>query len=226
MTSWLRVALDVLLPRACPPCGQPLVPGAPSPLCPACWSALTNATPSGLLAPRAARLLAALDTVRAAGPYQAGHPGNVLARAVQQLKYHGVRTLAAPLGDLLADRYPFGPEALIAPVPLHLARLRARGYNQALLLARALARRRHLRLAPRLLERTRPTAEHATLGAAARRANARGAFRVRAGQSAADETIVLVDDVVTTGATAEACARALRAGGARAVHAYAVGGTS
>ena len=94
-----------------------------------------------------------------------------------------------------------------------------------LLLARGLARRRGLPLAPRLLERTRATSEHAALGAAARRANVRGAFRVQPGCTLAHETVVLIDDVFTTGATASACAEALRAAGARTVHVYTVGRT-
>jgi ComF family protein len=225
MTSWLRVAFDLLLPRACPPCGQALVPGARSPLCPACRAALAQTTPSGVGAAVRASPPAALDSAHAAGPYRPGAPDDVLARAVQQLKYHGARNLAVPLGELLAERYPFTGAMVVVPVPLHVARLRTRGFNQAALLARVLARRRRLRLAPRLLERIRPTVGHATLGAAARRANVRGAFRVRPGHSPAGETIVLVDDVFTTGATADACARALRAAGARAVHAYTVGCT-
>jgi ComF family protein len=152
-------------------------------------------------------------------------PGNVLARSIQHLKYHGARGLAAPLAELLSVQYPFGGDVLVVPVPLHVSRLRARGYNQALLLARGLARRRRLPLAPRLLERIRATAEHAALGAAARHANVRGAFRVRPGCTVTGETVVLVDDVFTTGATAGACAEALRAAGAHTVHVYTVGRT-
>jgi ComF family protein len=151
--------------------------------------------------------------------------GNVLARVVQHLKYRGVRSLAAPLSDLLAARYPFPDDALLAPVPLHPARLRARGYNQALLLARGLARRRGLAIAPRLLARIRSTAEHAHLDAAARHRNVRGAFAVRSGAMLAGRTVVLIDDVLTTGATADACACALRAAGAATVHVFAVGRT-
>jgi ComF family protein len=149
----------------------------------------------------------------------------VLARVVQHLKYRGARSLAAPLAELLAARYPFPADALLAAVPLHPARLRARGYNQALLLARGLARRRGLVLAPRLLARVRPTAEHAHLDAAARHRNVRDAFRVRSGAMLAGRTVVLIDDVLTTGATADACARALRAAGAAPVHVFTVGRT-
>jgi ComF family protein len=162
----------------------------------------------------------------ALGPYRAdlGNP-NVLARTVQCLKYRGHRTLAAPLAALLAARYPFAADALLVPVPLHTARLRSRGFNQALLLARGLARRRSLALAPRLLMRVRPTEEHARLDAEARRRNVRDAFRIRSGTPLAGRSVVLVDDVLTTGATADACARTLRAAGAGRVDVYTVGRT-
>jgi ComF family protein len=167
----------------------------------------------------------AFHSAYALGPYLPEADGNVLARVVQHLKYRGARALAAPLADLMADRYPFPDDALLAPVPLHISRLRARGYNQALLLARGVARRRHLALAPRLLARTRSTAEHAHLDAAARHRNVRGAFAVRPGPSIGGRTIVLIDDVLTTGATADACARALRAAGATRIHVFTVGRT-
>ncbi len=150
----------------------------------------------------------------------------MLARTVQALKYHGDRSLAGPLAELLASHYPFGDDAILCPVPLHATRLRARGFNQALLLARGLARRRGLALAPRLLARVRPTSEHAGLGAEARRNNVRDVFRVRPGPALAGRPVVLVDDVLTTGATADACARALLAAGASRVDVYTVGRTA
>ena len=131
--------------------------------------------------------------------------------------------LAGALGALLAERYPFRPNALLVPVPLHPARLRARGFNQALLLARALGRRRGLPLAPRLLVRTRATDVQARLPAAERRRNLDGAFAVRAPRLCRARSVVRVDDVLTTGATADACARALLAAGAARVDVYTVG---
>jgi len=222
MSSWVRVALDVLLPRTCAPCGRPLDAGAPSPLCRACDAAILGLAAS----PGFRALPPPIASARALGPYVGGQPGNVLARTIQHLKYHGARGLAVPLGEHLAAHHPFPADAVVVPVPLHVSRLRQRGYNQALLLARVLARRRGLPLAPRLLERTRATAEHATLGAAARAANVRGAFRIRAGHGVLPDTVVLIDDVLTTGATVAACAEALRAGGVRTVHVYTVGLTT
>ena len=236
--SSTRLALDCLFPRSCPPCGEPLAPGSVSDLCPTCTAALVPprstlcvrcggavAAPSAVCGACLARPPAFASAV-ALGPYRAG-PGdpNVLARTVQCLKYRGHRTLAAPLAELLAAQYPFAAGALLVPVPLHTARLRSRGFNQALLLARGLARRRSLALAPRLLVRARPTEEHAGLGAEARRRNVRDAFRIRSGPPLAGRSMVLVDDVLTTGATADACARALLAAGAGRVDVYTVGRT-
>jgi len=112
---------------------------------------------------------------------------------------------------------------LIAPVPLHWRRLLTRRYNQALLLARALVRAAppgvEHRLAPDLLRRHRWTGSQAGLRAKERRSNVRQAFEIhpRWAAEVAGKTVLLVEDVLTTGATAEACARVLQRGGARHV---------
>ena len=237
--SWTRLALDCLFPRSCPPCGEALAPGAVSDLCPTCTAALVPPPPpscarcGGAVAAPAAvctgclRRPPAFSRAVALGPYRAdlGSP-NVLARTVQCLKYRGYPTLAAPLAELLAAHYPFAADALLVPVPLHTARLRSRGFNQARLRARGLARRRSLGLAPLLLARVRPTEEHARLDAEARRRNVRDAFRIRSGPPLGGRSVVLVDDVLTTGATADACARPLLAAGAARVDVYTVGRTA
>jgi ComF family protein len=148
---------------------------------------------------------------------------NPLAVAVQRLKYRGRRVLADALGALLASRYPFAPDALLVPVPLHVARLRERGFNQALLLARALARCRGLSVAAQALARRRTTRAQPGLAAAERRANVQGAFTVPRPQVVSGRSVVLIDDVLTSGATADACATALLAAGAVRVDVYTVG---
>jgi ComF family protein len=148
------------------------------------------------------------------------HP---LARAVRALKFRGHRAVARTLGLAMAGIVPGGPHDLVIPVPLHVSRLRERGYNQAALLARALARTAGLALLPGGLVRRRATPAQADLDAGARRTNVRAAFV--ASSRVAGAAVVLVDDVLTTGATADACARALRDAGARGVSVVTVGRT-
>jgi ComF family protein len=159
--------------------------------------------------------------------YRSAHPGlnppAPLAVAIQRLKYARRRALADALGILLAERYPFAPTALLVPVPLHITRLRERGFNQAVLLARRLAAAHGLPVASRALVRTRPTHAQPGLAAAARRTNLAGAFALRPGAVVAGRQVVLVDDVLTTGATADACAAVLAAAGAARVDVYTVG---
>ncbi|GAA0691940.1 ComF family protein [Dyella marensis] len=128
------------------------------------------------------------------------------------------RTLAALWrGEPVPSERP----ALIVPVPLHRSRLRQRGYNQALELARPLAAMLGLALGPDVLVRTRDTSAQTELDRTARRRNVRGAFRLRAGAVLPDH-IALFDDVMTTGATLAECARVLKRAGVRRVDAWAL----
>ena len=127
-------------------------------------------------------------------------------------------TLARVLGRFLAAHCPLPIDHdLVVPVPLHLERLRWRGFNQALSLARALVPRGDARLAPMALVRQRATAAQVGLGEADRRHNIRGAFAVSDRARVRGRRVLLVDDVMTTGATADECAGTLRRAGARQV---------
>ncbi|HJQ75199.1 MAG TPA: ComF family protein [Gaiellaceae bacterium] len=237
MRRWLNVLIDAIFPADCEACGRPLPLGHGSFLCDGCRGGMSP-IPMPLCATCGAPLPVAVGpscsaclrhpprftTARAAALYLPAATGlNPLAVSVQALKYRRRRSLAGALGELLAERYPFAGDAVLVPVPLHPARLRARGFNQAVLLARALARRRGLHVAARLLVRTRATDPQPGLSASARRRNLRGAFALRAGMCLPDRPLVLVDDVLTTGATADACARVLRAAGAPRVDVYTLG---
>ncbi len=143
-----------------------------------------------------------------------------LRDVIHTFKYNNGRGLATPLAQQMAVAWQQGELSadLIAPVPLHAARLAERGYNQSALLARALGPAVGVPVAETLLARQRATLPQVTLGAEARRQNVSGAFVCRG--DVAGRRIVLVDDVCTTGATLEACAAALKASGAGNVWAF------
>lgn len=146
-----------------------------------------------------------------------------IAQAIIELKFHGRLAAAHVVGSLMAARLALRPEPLphvLVPVPLHSARLRHRGYNQALELARAISRRLSVELAPRAALRRQATREQTRLDAVERRRNVRGAFAVSSAV-VRDRHVALLDDVITTGATVAELARATRAAGAARVEVWA-----
>jgi len=146
--------------------------------------------------------------------YSFGAYEGVLRQLIHLFKYARIRPLARPLGEYLAAALPRDQRfELIVPVPLHWRRRLARGFNQAALLAAAVARRYGVAVAP-ALRRRRRTPSQAGLSNAQRRANVAGAFVARRKQDLAGRRVLLVDDVMTTGATASACAAALKRAGA------------
>ncbi len=185
--------------------------------CPRCAVPLTRAVPCG----RCQRHPPSYAATWA--PYLYRPP---LDHLVTAMKFHGklnaARLLGQLLGETLAHRDAALPD-LIVPVPLHRHRLRERGFNQATELGRVVARRLGLPLARDLVRRRRSTAPQTRLDLVARRTNLRGAFTVRA--PLAGERLALLDDVVTTGATAEELARTLLAAGAGSVELWAVART-
>jgi ComF family protein len=140
-----------------------------------------------------------------------------LKMVLQRYKYSRDVSLARPLGALLAERapLPIGDYDVLMPVPLHIDRLRWRGFNQALLLAHRLAG--GVAVDAMSLQRVRPTVPQVELTETERRRNVAGAFRVARPDRVRGRRILLVDDVYTTGATVDECSRALLRAAARAV---------
>ena len=149
--------------------------------------------------------------------YSYGFYEDQLRALIHLFKYGRVQTLAKPLGRLLALALPRDQKFdLIVPMPLHWRKRWQRGFNQSALLASEIGRRSNLPVKD-ALRRVRFTATQAGLTNAKRRLNVSGAFRAREGNALEGKQILLVDDVMTTGATAASCARALKIAGARHV---------
>jgi ComF family protein len=217
LRGWLARSLHALLPARCLLCGGAGVDGLD--LCAACGAALPwNRTacarcglPLPAPEPACGRCLRAPPAFAATfAPWRYAFP---LDRLLPRLKFHGDLAAGALVAGrmLEASRAAPRPQALV-PVPLHRARLRERGYDQALELARPLARGLGLPLRLDLLQRIRATAAQSDLAAAARRRNVRGAFAAGA-RTGVPAHVARVDDLMTTGATLGECARVLRAAG-------------
>jgi ComF family protein len=219
--------LALVFPTRCAACAAAMDHPRSGPLCDGCWGALPRhgsvcgcgmalPSPHAAACARCRRGLSPFARGASLGPYE-----GPLRVVIHELKYRGRRRAAAQLAQRL-DREPrvqdvlAGADALV-PVPLHPRRRRERGFNQAELLAAEVGRRGAVPVCTGTLVRRTDTASQAGLTAARRRANVAGAFAVRRRSRVAGRVIVLVDDVYTTGATARACARALRAAGAAEV---------
>jgi len=209
--------LDLLMPPACAACGR-----SGALLCPGCLGGFrvpSRAADRFLASDAGIAVGDALSLAVAAFAYE-----GPIRRALAALKYTGASRLAPILAraaaPTLRDLLVLTGPATLVPVPLHIERRRARGYNQAELLARGLGQLVATPVADPL-DRARPTTKQHRLNRAARLHNLRDAFAVREGADA-PATVVLVDDIITTTATLEACASVLRAAGCVAVYGFAL----
>ena len=215
----LSALLDLVLPRVCVVCGRPLIPQERH-LCLECLSDLpeTRYAPLGHN-PMADRFNAKIQVdeyepyAYAAALYHY-RADSGYKKISQALKYHrdfGTgRWAAGLLGERLAASPLYADVDLVVPVPLHWTRRWERGYNQAAVIAREVARVLGAACAERLLRRCRRTRSQTHLHGEAKAANVVDAFALRSNQVPAAHHILLVDDVFTTGATLAACHRALR----------------
>ena len=226
LRAGLRLLLDVALPPLCPSCREPLGGGAG--LCAACWSKLSLIEPPycarlgipftydpgpGLLSMEAIANPPSYDRARAAVRY------DDIARAlVHRFKYGDRLDLAPMMGRWMAraGQELLGDADALVPVPLHWRRLWTRRFNQSAALAEQISRESGIAVAPAALKRVKATAQQVGLSRKDRAANVQGAFKVDPARKAeiAVKRLVVVDDVLTSGATTEACARALLRAGA------------
>ena len=213
----MKRLLDALLPPACPGCAR-----EGQVVCKTCLAHLGRrrdepaGAPLGLAVSQPAGLVQLEWCCAYSGPARA---------CLHALKYDGELRLVEPLAEQMAARWAragIGGDVLV-PVPVHAARLRQRGFDQADLLARAVARMLNLPVALALERAAKTAAQHA-LSRRARAANVGGAFMVKPVErnAIAGRWVVLVDDIVTTGATFGGCAQALYVAGAAAVSGIAL----
>ena len=197
--SW-NFLLDLIFPIECLGCSD-----EGHWLCQRCLKSITPFPPEQL-----ARLQ--LDGIRKIF-IATDYKNSLVARSIQTLKYKGVLALANPLGEIILqnlNRRFFLRNSLLLPVPLHRARLLERGFNQAALLARVVGQRFSLPVSEGILARRRNTKAQMSLQRVARQQNIKDAFQLISPEEVTGKNIYLIDDVLTTGATLQECARALR----------------
>ena len=229
-----KYALHVLFPRTCFSCGKDLPYQAQTPLCVTCENGLT--LPGPLICQRCGVVLKSggahcfhcrgskADTYKCKIIRSACNFNEFSRGLVYALKYQGADYVAPYMGSVMAQRFGMLAELsganLVIPVPLFKKRYQQRGYNQSELLASAFCKQTNLPLDTASLIRVRDTGSQTKLGRAARVTNMTGAFEVKNVAAVKGKTVLLIDDVATTGSTLEACAQALRSAGAKRVMAY------
>lgn len=227
----LRPVVDIVYPPRCPLCGDAIADQVG--LCPACWNGIelpgspacsdcNRPLGEGAARAKARCAVCIADPPRHAGIHAATLYNDTSRQLILAFKHGRKISLAPLLGRLMAGRLPqfAGESALLVPVPLHRWRILGRGFNQAALLARELERAGKGRLLVDGLVRHRRTPSLGGLGRLERETALAGAIRVRPSRAAtiAGREIVLVDDVLTSGATSDACVEALLDAGASKVH--------
>ncbi len=229
LLRFAAAALDLLFPPRCQAC----LAFRPQPLCDECRSTFQLIAPpfcdqcgEPLPGSQAGTKCAACrrDQFYFIAARSAARFEGRLRSAIHAFKYDGRTHLAGPLGALMAEclldpvrGLPIATIELVVPIPLHLQRQRQRGYNQSELLGREVAQRVGRTLDAHCCRRTRPTVDQIGLSARQREDNVRGAFTAE-GDALRGRVVLLIDDMYTTGATMNECARALRRAGAADVY--------
>ena len=241
MGKILSALLAVLYPLRCPSCAAiveeeesfcprclPYIQPITSPLCSCCGIPfVTDEGPDHLCG----SCLGDPPPFRQARAWAHYHYGTAnpqpVSEAIHKFKYNRDLSVGKTLALLAATSFPLADEQydVIIPVPLHLARLRWRGFNQALLLSRAIGTAHDVTVDPFLLERVRPTVPQTQLTGKERRTNVKGAFTVPATDRLHDKQVLLVDDVYTSGATITECAWVLTRAGAQVVDVFTLART-
>lgn len=216
INRYLKDLTSLFFPKTCVGCDTPLVQSETL-ICTSCWYHLP-VTPShheigNLSTGQSASFLYLLGSSR-------------VQRIIHQLKYHNRPEIGTLLGEkygaILRETPPFNEADVIVPVPLHPKKLRKRGYNQSIFFARGLSHTMQKPIAGQCLIRHRITDSQTTKNRYERYENMEAAFRLNDAEAVAGKHVLLVDDVLTTGATLEACSIVLLAGGALKVSAITI----
>ncbi len=233
MNIIIKNLLDFILPPRCPLCFRPTDLSDPYTLCPSCLSGVTLIGPplcikcgipfassadESHLCGHCLVAMSSYDTARALLTFSGS-----IRTAIHAFKYENKTYISKTLLGLM-ERSPLGLDFhqydVLVPVPLHRNRLRKRGYNQSLLLSREIGQRYSVPVDDRLLRRVRDSAPQIELMGVEREHNVKGVFSV--GGDPTEKTILLVDDVFTTGATVNECARVLRRAGAKRIDIFTI----
>ncbi len=233
MEEIVKGLIDLIFPPHCAFCGTPLAEDHTAEICPGCLRNIRFISPPicpkcGLPFPMemgedhlCGQCLGRqwhFGSARALGLYE-----GTIREAIHLLKYNGKSFLAKPLVGLLDRGYPFidyGSYDLLVPVPLHPKRLRERGFNQALMLGRAIGRREGVPCGVFLLKKIKWSSAQINLSPREREENVKGTFAVTDPGGVRGKRLLLIDDVMTTGSTVNECARELLKAGAGEVDVF------
>lgn len=232
LMNFIPLLLDILFPTACSYCSSSIGASVVPHFCEACCADFDSI--AGPVCPRCGTPYDSPEALRASPDHlcascrrkpplfdqalSVAYFEGPLREAIHQFKYRPCRSLGQPLGLWMADRIrTLAAIDMIMPVPLHVKRLRQRGFNQALLLAHRISVRHGITLFYDNLARVRPTRPQVELTGEERIKNVAGAFALRSPEKIKDKHILLIDDVFTTGATMNACAAVLKHAGASQV---------
>lgn len=236
ISSWFQTVLDFVFPAECAYCHQFVGDDRVLIFCRDCWITITPITSA--ICPRCGKPFASQTVLqyspeflcgacRTSPPffdraYSAAYYEGVLKEAIYQFKFYRKPKLGKPLARLLISRLPGNIDIrkyqAILPVPLHKSRQKERGYNQSTILARHLAQHYQLNLILDNLIRVRPTSAQSQIkGRKERQENVQNAFRISFPDTIRDRDLILIDDVLTTGATVNECSRTLKQAGAASI---------
>jgi ComF family protein len=235
--SIFRRILDIILPTSCSYCNSSVGDSGIPFFCSTCWADFSSL--DGSVCPRCGRPFDSPETLTHSPDHHClacrqtpptfdqalsvGYFEGPLREAIHQFKYRPCRSLGKPLAGWMAENIrPVSDIDCIIPVPLHVARLRQRGFNQALILAYELSRTFTIPLSFDNLKRVRPTRPQVELSGEERIKNVAGAFALRRPDELRDRDVLLIDDVFTTGATMNECAMVLKDAGASRVTALTI----